>query len=616
MRSFFSKKFYCCLFVFTVFAAKAQTNFSATVSPSQAGRDEYITLKLTVANGENVQNIQPPALDAFNIISGPNQESEMSSMNGVSRQSISVSYVLMARKSGSYTIGPASAVINGKNYKSNPVNITVTNKRSSPQQQQNNAPAFSQSLFGLDPFDEPKPETNFDDYILHKGDNVPEKVNRNMQLRLQADKTTCYVGEPVLAWYKLFTRLKSESSLSKNPSFNGFSVIDLTQQADPGTHTQEKLEGRLYNVYTIRKAQLYPLQAGDIVLETASLDNKIEFLSSSASVYDPGNIVTENVTLSSRPLTIHVKPLPEEGKPADFKGAVGNFKLESALEKNNFSTDETGKLLINISGSGNMQLVTAPDIKWPDGFEAFDTKYTDNTDKNTVPVSGNKVFEIPFTVEKPGTYNTPAISFSYFDPVISTYRTVHTAPQTFTVIKGNGKSEFNVAVTDKKSSGSLLNSIFENRPVVILILTGIIICGIIFWASKEKKEESATEKISPEPLSVPENDLAVFTAQHPLLQTEECLHTAECKTFYAILNGELRDFFSKRFSVPKDFLTSKTLALAMDKAGIENTVILQVQQLLQDIEWQLYTPSRENELLHQTYARAQTIVQQLNMANG
>ena len=71
----------------------------------------------------------------------------------------------------------------------------------------------------------------------------------------------------------------------------------------------------------------------------------------------PGDaMVEQHVTLKSKPVEITVKPLPEENKPADFKGSVGNFTIQSSLQKNNITTDDAGNLKVVINGSGNIQL--------------------------------------------------------------------------------------------------------------------------------------------------------------------------------------------------------------------------------------------------------------------
>ena len=97
MRSFYTKIYFNCLFVFASYFAGAQAKFTATVSPEQAGRDEYVTLKFTVANGSNIKQITPPSFSDFSVVSGPNQETEMNSVNGMISQYVSLSYVLLPK---------------------------------------------------------------------------------------------------------------------------------------------------------------------------------------------------------------------------------------------------------------------------------------------------------------------------------------------------------------------------------------------------------------------------------------------------------------------------------------------------------------------------------------
>ncbi|MEJ7674619.1 MAG: hypothetical protein WKF59_18450 [Chitinophagaceae bacterium] len=89
-------------------------------------------------------------------------------------------------------------------------------------------------------------------------------------------------------------------------------------------------------------------------------------------------------------------------KPPSFKGAVGNFKIAATLEKNKITTEDAGSLKVIISGSGNIQLVNAPGILWPEGIEGFESKASENIDKLSVPLMGDKVFIYPFTVNSAG----------------------------------------------------------------------------------------------------------------------------------------------------------------------------------------------------------------------
>ena len=622
MSSFFTKIFFFLLPAFSCFCAGAQVKFSASVSPRTAGKDEYITLKLTVANCSNIQEIIPPSFKDFSVVSGPNHETEMNSVNGITKQYVSLSYILLPNKTGTMSLGTATAVADGKTYKTAPVEVTVSHKRSARGSQPNNLSSLLQiPLTAFDRMSPPHRETQFDDYVLRDGENIPDKVSRNMQLKLQTDKTSCFVGEPLLATYKLYTRLRSESNLSQNPSFSGFSVVDMMKQDDPVISETETLNGREYNVYTIRKAQLYPLQAGPAQLEIASLENKIAFLKNS---FNAGNLVTENVTLSSKPVTINVKPLPEQGKPANFTGAVGKFAVSASLEKNSFTTDETGKLLVTITGRGNLQLLTPPPITWPAGFEAFDNKLTDNTDNTTIPLSGSKTFEIPFAVQQPGSYSTPAVSFSYFDPAAAVYKTISAPRISFSVVQGTGTGA-NKFVAKPKTGKAPSDNTGSYTGLILMLLACLACAGAIYALRKNRKEKvpvkiSESEEITAllgKPTVSPEEIRASMPFQtNPLSRTEDCLQKENCTEFYAILNAEMKHFLARRFAIPEAMLTCKGLSAAMDKAGVDNNVSLQTHELLQDIHQELYMPYERSEKLNEMYARALMIVEMPGMRVG
>ncbi|HQW92329.1 MAG TPA: BatD family protein, partial [Ferruginibacter sp.] len=263
------------LFLLPGYCTSAQVKFTASISPKEIGRDEYAQLKLVVENAHEVQQIVPPNLNKFNIISGPNQESGMTMNNGVVKKYIALNFIIRPKRTGVFTIPPALAKADGGDYKSNSVTVRVTAKATGNSQ---GASAFTSPFSGMDPFAEPAPRINYNDYILRKGENPVDKIKKNMFLRVEVDKQSCFVGEPVIATYKLYTRLKSESNLVKNPSFNGFSVLDLQLPNDMGGYSIEKFDGREYNVYNIRKVQLYPLLPGNLELGTAEIENKIIFI--------------------------------------------------------------------------------------------------------------------------------------------------------------------------------------------------------------------------------------------------------------------------------------------------------------------------------------------------
>ena len=623
------QKIFLFIFLLAGYATKAQVKFTASVSPAEIGKDEYTQLKLMVENAAEVQQIIPPNLKNFIIVSGPNQESGMTMINGAVKKYIALNFVLKPKAVGNFIIAGALAKADGVDFKSNSVGIKVTAKSSGNNAGSN---ALNSPFSGMDPFAEPPPRSSYNDYILRRGENPMEKIKKNMFVRAQVDKASCYVGEPIVATFKLYTRLKSESNMIKNPSFNGFSVIDLQQPNDMSSHV-EKMEGREYNVYTIRKAQLYPLLPGNLELGIAEIENNVHFIKAEyvdeqnnlmndlfrdfANTIIPAEAIEDHkVTLQNKPLTIIVKPLPDANKPANFKGAVGNFEMEARVEKNSFSTDDDGKLAIIISGSGNLQMINAPEIVWPLGIEAFDSKATDDLYKGTVPVSGRKIFEFPFTISKPGNYIIPAMAFSFFNNKEAKYKTITTKTISITITKGLGKPRILNEVNKEKSNESTLAKFFSNRLRVVSVIAVLIIISLIIWLKRDtKKEKQIAEAIVlPNESAVDENpvDEIIEGQQNPLALAEEYMYKGDGKAFYTALNEGLKKYLSKKLAIAPEELNKKNISRQLDKKGINHETVIQLHTLMDEIEWQLYTPFTENEKMKEIYERANDVIQLLN----
>ena len=601
----------------------AQVAISLSVSPGTIHKNEYANLRILVENAENIQQVVPPALKKFMIVGGPNQESSITSLNGHTQRTVSLSFIIKPTETGTLKIGSARVTIDGKQYVTNETSLVV--KKSLPGSSQSAAPP----LAFRDPFAGASRTNEYNDYIFRKGENIADKVARNMELRLETDKTTCYVGEPILATYKLYTRLKSESRLTGNPSFNGFSVVDMTGP-DISSFSKQKLNGREYNVYTIRKAQLYPLQAGNILLEPAELENNIQFLReeygnnqsndlidlfdnfSQASIPSRA-VINQIATLKSKPRNILVKPLPEANKPASFMGAVGSFSIEAFLARNTFPLNESGKLVIRLSGQGNLQMLTAPPLTWPRGVDAFDPKVSESISKLTVPLTGIKTFEYSFSTNAAGSYQLPPINFSYFDPVIGKYKTITTQAFSFTVTKAPRQvpSQIKLPVSTTVSFYSIIMGYWW----VVVILLAVLIA--LAWFIKKSSQNSNGPTVENKAVATDGKiDEIIHTItdnqQNPLSRTDECLYEEDCEKFYSLLNSELRAFISRKLSLEAALMDTKDIVAALDKKNISNAVVLQLQDLLHEIEWQLYTPFERNEKMNKLYQQAQNIIQLIN----
>ena len=611
------------LMVFSIMNASilAQAKFIATISPAIIGKDESAEFKLLVENAQQGATINAPILKGFTVISGPYQESGMEEKNGNIRRYVGYTYILKPTGKGTFTIASTTARVDGKILKSNPVTIKVTNATNgnSPA---NNSPFSSRSL---SPFDQPAPSTNYSDFILKKGENIQDKINRNIFIKATANKTTCFVGEPLVVTYKLYTRLKSESNIIKSPSFSGFSVIDL-EQPGGGNYNIETVNGREYNVYTLRKTQLYPLQSGADTMESLTIENNINFIKEAYLKSRNGQgdffvdifsdqlpsdaMQAEKATLQSKPISILVKPLPTANQPASFNGAVGKLNLQCWVEKNNFTTDESGKLQLTIAGEGNLTLVNAPEIKWPAGIEVFESSLLDSLNRLTVPVSGSKTFSFPFTISMPGSYTLPSIEFSFFDAVSATYKIIQTQPILLTVTNGSGKKLIFSANTDKPNTKEqFFETLFTNRWMIIVPVALLIITGLLIWLWLDRKKQSPKTKI------IVDDEIAAVTEQShvvadPLSVSTELIQNqaVPAKEFYAVLHKELSAFLSNQLQLQPETFSKKSIEDKIDKAGKPVTVAVDINMLLNEIELLLYTPYDTEISRHAIYEQAYTIV--------
>lgn len=618
----------------------AQANFTAICPQKKIGKNDYLQVQFKIEHAANVESIDPPSFKNFSVISGPNQESGMTSINGKVDQYVSIGYVLKPNAPGKFTIAPATAKADGKQFQSNSLNVEVTNSSTTSSSSSNNSANSLSAFGGSSPFanlnfDLPaEPVTHqFDDYILKKGENINDKVKKNLFMKLDVSKTSCYVGEPITASFKLYTRLRSESTLTDAPSFNGFSVSEMELNNNNSSGV-ERYNGRDYNVYTLRKVQLYPLQPGTITLDPLVADNKVTFIKAEyagaqsgdmflgmmqnfADATSPGDaIVEQHVTLQSKPVEINVKPLPVENKPADFKGYVGNFTIQSSLQKDNITTDDAGNLKIVISGAGNIQMINAPKISWPQGMDGYDAKITDGIDKSSVPMKGNKTFTYPFTVSKAGTYTIPAVSFSYFDPALATYKTLFTQPLVVTITKGKGISNTPYLKNKTVETPTTVTGIVE-KYVLYFIIGIISLAGIIWGIFKRNSSGKKTAIIKSGKADASVNNIVkeeppFVIPERPLEEAHQQLAEENSSSFYRILDASIKKYLSAKFKVPAEELNKKRINEELDKCNVGLGTSLRLSSLMDDIELNLYAPASNVNQLKEIYEKASEVVSLLD----
>ncbi|MEJ7767589.1 MAG: BatD family protein, partial [Chitinophagaceae bacterium] len=374
----------------------AQVKFSTIVNEKQPSLDDVVQVEYTVENAKTVDKIEMPSFINFRVVQGPIQSNGMSYMNGVLSQYKSISFILQPLLKGRLVVPGSTAIIDGKAMKSESVAILVSNSGRGAGSG-NVSPGLSRM------FPQVKPEVE-EEYILKPGESMTEKIKDNLFVKTDVNKTTCYEGEPIMATFKLFSRLKSESKVLKRPSLNGFSVFDMVEP-EANLPTVQSIKGRLFNAHLIRQTQLFPLQAGTFIIDPVELDNTVKFIrtkSRERGSLNPmeqfleefsnegvrGEVEEHTFSLASKPVTITVKPLPVVNKPASFNGAVGKFTMQADVKNKMVNVGEEFSLQVKIEGKGNFTVINAPQVLLPESMEGYDPAVKENVDKSVYPLSG------------------------------------------------------------------------------------------------------------------------------------------------------------------------------------------------------------------------------------
>ncbi len=529
---------YCLIFLLVFQSAFAQS-FTTRVSPKIIGKQDVLLVEY-IADNVSIDQFNLPRFVNWTLVSGPDVSSSKMIVNSSVKQQTIYSVTLLPQITGVIIIPGATALINNRPYRSNQVSVQVKNVPHMGGQ-----PSASQQpqVSILDMPDMPA-RLPYNQY-LKRGENPIDKIKNNLFVRLEVSKTDCFVGEPIIATYKLCSRLRSQSKVVKQPTFTGCTVDELTS-ANPQQHV-EKINGQEYNVFVVRRVRLTPLDAGQLTLPSTSIENNVSFYTTEQrDVFGNPAGPAENhiVTLENKPALVNVKALPAAPVGTDFSGAVGNFEVGFKAVERQFTNAGTNHLMLIIEGSGNLQPVKLPAIKLPKGIETFDASEKEDIDKESVPIRNRKVFTIPFSADKIGNYVLPTVSFTYFDPAADKYVTKKTPSFLFKVLPGSK------AMSANDGSGNSFAD-FDNRLYVLLGVGLLaIILGIAWYSgtrrSKLPPEIKKQEKIIETSIPVQENLLQTNEALYKIRQLEPNENTS---LFYKQLYKNLGDYLIGKFNI-------------------------------------------------------------------
>ena len=341
---------------------------------------EPVTLSLTF---EGAKPTEPPTLPAVPNLSIAflGQSSQYQVINGRVSSSVSFNYAVTAAQPGEYTIPAFGVVVEGKTLTSQPLKL-----------------------------------------VVGRADN---RRGQAALLKVSVRKAEAYVGEAMVLEIQLLVQQGVGGQVVQPPQLKGEGVT-VGKPTSTGT-TAAQTDGIAYQVLTYQvpvtfvKAGEFPLAAGDCVL-----DLQFPTQNRRRSLFDSpffSTLDTRRLTLTSEPVTIQVRPLPTNGVPPGFTGAVGDFTLGASVSTNVVTAGDPITLTVRLTGRGPIET-----LKWEassawTGFKTYPSS-TQVTNSDALGLSGTKTFEQAVIPESPQVKEIPPISFSFFDPAQRRYRTV------------------------------------------------------------------------------------------------------------------------------------------------------------------------------------------------
>ena len=560
--------------------------------------------QITYTVNQRSRDLRAPEFTDFDVLSGPytSTSSSTSFVNGKRTSSFeqTYTYMLMAQKVGTFTIAPATVKVDGENVQSNGVRIEVLPEDQTTTSQPSSSSQPSQS---------------------RQSSSSSQASSDNIFVRTIASKTKVHEQEALMITYKLYFANVDVTQLTNNtklPEFTGFLKQDL-ENGEIQTEL-EHYNGRNYQTAVLYRTILYPQHSGDITIDPAKFEAvlRVQTQQRARSIFDDffGSYTNVTKMLTAPGVTIHVSALPS-GKPAGFSGGVGKFTLTPSISQTELQTNDAVTIKLDISGAGNMKLIKTPAIDWPEGFEPYDPKVTNNFKTTTAGVSGTKSIEYLAIPRSAGEYTIPAVQFSYFDIDEKAYKTLRTPEYTIRVKRGTSSRQtggvasaeegseavYYAQKEDIKQLGTDIRYIDTKQPVtrsrdhvitttrfiwlwyVIPLLIAIILLIVL---RKQIKEAADINRVR--------YKRANKVAQKRLKAAAVALKANDQNTFYAAIETAAWSYLSDRLSIPTADLNKENITTLLAQKGVSEALINEVKNVLSTAEFARYAPSTDHAM--------------------
>jgi hypothetical protein len=392
-------------FAVSGFAWAGDLSVGASADKRHLAVGESLTLTITVQGGGKVDEPDLGKLDGFELVNSYSSRN-FTLVNMKASVSLNLQYVLVALREGDYTLGPFTVRADENVFETAPIRVTVSKG--------------TQAV--------PKPE------------GQAEEDTDLVRAIASVDKRRAYVGDQITYTLRFAYRVRGlDDTQYLPPDHTGFWYEDLGETGP----TIETIDGVKYYVITKRIA-FFPISSGRYTVGEAGIRYVIDgldpFLRDPFQVFhrDPfSGFRRKQGVAMSKPIEIEVMPLPAQGRPSDFSGAVGRFSLTASASRQEVTAGESLTLSFRIKGTGNIKSIREIPQPEIEGFRVFAPKARESVLPEGTRIAGEKIFELVLVPQIPGDYIIDGFSFTYFDPGKGAYVTSRAEPVEITVLEGD-----------------------------------------------------------------------------------------------------------------------------------------------------------------------------------
>lgn len=574
------------LFLLQSNALFAQDVIFKASAPKGVVKNEQFRLTYTV-NKKGKELRLPSDMEGFNILFGPTVSSSYSTqvINGksTSQSSFTHTYILTAPEEGSFSIGPASIIVDGSNYKSNSLTINVL----PPDKEAQSSSSSSLEIKDSDAF-----------------------------IRAIVSKNRIYEQEGFMVTFKLYTTLNVVNyGKIEFPEFEGFLVEEL--EVAPNQQLQlEHYNGRNYYTADLRKTLLFPQRSGKMTIPSGKLEIMFSVPSGkkTSSFFGMQELnVDVKKPMVTNPVSVDVNALPS-GKPSNFSGAVGSFTFKPSISTDKIAANEPITVKLEISGTGNQKLIQNPTIDFPSNFEVYDPTIDNALTPTANGFKGTRTIEYLVIPRHEGDYSIPPIEFSYFDINSKSYKTKKSPSYSLTVLEGDASNttasssyvnrqevrveqDIRYIKTEQPTFISTDNFFVGSWMYWLWYIIPFVVLCVFFIIYRKQMKLNAN-------IALMRNKRANKVAKRRLKRADVYLKKNDKPNFYNEVLQTLWGYFSDKLSIPGASLTRNNIEAELSSYGVDQTLIDRFIKILDTCEFARYAPVESSAAMDEIYQEA------------